>query len=163
MKTLYMIRHAKSSWKHDVSDRERPLNKRGFKSAEAVSEYLVDKIETPQLLVSSNANRALTTANYFKNSFNIADENFKIDASMYDFSGRDVMRIIKGCDDTIDRLMLFGHNHAFTSIVNMLGNKYIENVPTCGFVMIQFETEHWNDIVNGKTVKTVFPKEILNN
>ena len=56
--------------------------------------------------------------------------------------------------------MIVGHNHAFTSIANMLGNKFIDNVPTCGFVQLEFEADKWDEITTGKTVMTLFPKEL---
>ena len=69
MKTLYMARHAKSSWEHDVIDHERPLKKRGNKDAKLVSKHVAPLVETPQLIVSSDATRALSTAMYFKKAF----------------------------------------------------------------------------------------------
>ena len=70
------------------------------------------------------------------------------------------MLIIKELDDSWDRVMLVGHNHAFTSIANMLGNKYIDNVPTCGFIMIEFNIDNWKKIKTGTTVKIVFPRDL---
>jgi phosphohistidine phosphatase len=56
--------------------------------------------------------------------------------------------------------MIVGHNHAFTSVANMLGNRYIDNVPTCGFVMLRFNEKKWSNITTGKTVKTIFPRDL---
>jgi phosphohistidine phosphatase len=53
-----------------------------------------------------------------------------------------------------------GHNHAFTSVANMMGNKYIDNVPTCGFVNIQFTEDQWSNITTGTTIQTVFPRDL---
>ena len=70
------------------------------------------------------------------------------------------MRIIKELDDSLDTVMVVGHNHAFTSIANMLGNKYIDNLPTSGFVMIEFDIDSWSKITTGRTMKTVFPRHL---
>ncbi|MCW8981370.1 MULTISPECIES: histidine phosphatase family protein [Altibacter] len=160
MKTLYMVRHAKSSWKYDVEDHKRPLKGRGKRDGELVSNTLKGQVDPPQKIVTSDANRALSTAHYFKDAFNIPDSKFVTNHSLYDFSGQNVMNIIKSLDNSLDRVMIVGHNHAFTSVANMLGNRYIDNVPTCGFVMIQFEENSWSDITTGKTIQTLFPRDL---
>lgn len=160
MKTLYLVRHAKSSWKHDVDDHERPLKQRGETDATLVSEEAKKTITPPQKIISSDAVRALSTAKYFKNALGIKDSDFELSPTLYDFSGQNVMRCIKNLDDDLDSVMIVGHNHAFTSIVNMIGNKYIENIPTSGFVMIEFDENKWGDISTGKTIKTIFPRDL---
>jgi len=160
MKTLYMARHAKSSWKYDLPDHQRPLKKRGHKDAALVSEKAKIEHKPPQKIISSDANRAHTTAMYFKKAFGISDEDFILDHNLYDFSGQSVMEIIKNLDDSLNRVMIVGHNHAFTSIVNMLGNEYIDNLPTSGFVMIKFPVESWSEITTGKTKTLLFPRHL---
>tara|TARA_R110002124_G_scaffold254044_3_gene419505 strand:- start:6528 stop:6977 length:450 start_codon:yes stop_codon:yes gene_type:complete len=146
-----------------VIDHQRPLKGRGKRDGKLVSEYVKDEVTPPQKIISSDATRALTTANYFKSAYNIADGDFSTDHELYDFSGQNVMKIIKGIDNSLDRVMIVGHNHAFTSIANMLGNKYIDNVPTCGFVVIEFDEENWSDISTGRTMKIIFPRHLKNN
>lgn len=160
MKTLYMVRHAKSSWKHDVIDHKRPLKKRGDNDAILVSNYVSKEVKKPNKIISSDAVRALTTAEYFKKAFNISEDDFVVNHNLYDFSGHKVMDIIKNLDNSLDRVMIVGHNHAFTSVANMLGNKYIDNVPTCGFVEIQFDDTQWNTISTGTTIQTIFPRDL---
>jgi len=160
MKTLYLVRHAKSSWKHDVIDHKRPLKGRGKRDAALVSNYLIDEVKAPQKIITSDAARALETAIYFKKAFAIDDFDFETNHNLYDFSGQQVMEIIKNLPKAVKRVMIVGHNHAFTSIANMLGNTYIDNVPTCGFVQLQFDEAHWNDITTGKTIRTLFPRDL---
>jgi len=160
MKTLYMVRHAKSSWEFDVIDHKRPLKERGINDGTLVSAYVADNFERPDCIVSSDAVRALATAQFFKEAFNIPENNFKVNHSLYDFSGHKVMETIKSLDDSFNTIMIVGHNHAFTSIANMLGNKYIDNVPTCGFVEIAFKEDSWSKITTGKTKNTVFPRDL---
>lgn len=160
MKTLYLVRHAKSSWKEDVDDHKRPLKERGKRDGRLVSNKVKTEIEPPEKIISSDAKRALLTAHFFKDALNISDSDFETNHDLYDFSGQSVMRIIKSLDDRLDSVMIFGHNHAFTSVVNMLGNRYIENIPTCGFVMLQFDETQWSAITTGKTVKSIFPRDL---
>ena len=160
MKTLYFVRHAKSSWKLDIDDHQRPLKKRGINDATLVSTKVAAEMQVPQYCISSDAVRAKSTAVFFKNAFNVADDNFVLDHSLYDFSGQQVMSMIKNLDNANDCVMIFGHNHAFTSIVNMLGDEYIENLPTSGFVAIEFNAESWQNIIIGKTTKIIFPRHL---
>lgn len=160
MKTLYMCRHAKSSWKHDVVDHKRPLKGRGRRDGLLVSSYLAKNIAAPELIITSDAERALTTAVYFKEAWGIGDQQFLKNNSLYDFSGNQVMKVITDFDNAKDCIMVVGHNHAFTSIANMLGNEYLDNLPTCGFVAITFNVDQWRDIVNGKTIHRVFPRDL---
>ena len=160
MKTLYMVRHAKSSWKHDVIDHQRPLKGRGKRDGKLVSTHIKSEIKPPQKIITSDAVRALSTAIYFKEAFDLSERKFETHHSLYDFSGQNVINIIKNLPNSLDRIMIVGHNHAFTSIANMLGNKFIDNVPTCGFVQLEFEADKWDEITTGKTVMTLFPKEL---
>ncbi len=155
-----MVRHAKSSWEYDVIDHQRPLKGRGNRDATLVSKYVANLVPKPDKIITSDANRALSTAEYFKHEMKVSDEDFRTNHDLYDFGGRNVMETIKGLDDAWDRVMIVGHNHAFTSIANMLGSKYIDNLPTCGFVMIEFNDDRWQDVSNGQTVKTVFPRDL---
>ena len=90
-----------------------------------LARYVSENFDLPQQIVTSDAERALTTAKYFKGAFQISEKDFKITHELYDFSGHRVMETIKGLDDSLDIVMIVGHNHAFTSIANMLGNKYM--------------------------------------
>lgn len=160
MKTLYITRHAKSSWKENVEDHQRSLNKRGKLDILIVSNYVAANFKAPQLIKTSDANRALTTAKQFKKAFQIPDESFLIENSMYDFSGERVIRAIEKTPDDVDILMVFGHNYGFTQLVNKLGSKFIDNLPTCGFVQIDFDTDNWSNLAKGKTQAMVFPKHL---
>ncbi len=160
MKTLYLLRHAKSSWKHDLGDHKRPLKGRGKRDAMLVSEYIKTNTTAPQKMIVSDATRTKMTAQYFKEAWNITDDNFILNHNLYDFSGQQVMEVIKSIDNSLDRVMIVGHNHAFTSIVNMLGDNYTDNLPTCGFVEIEFSVEDWKNANYGITKQMVFPRDL---
>ena len=119
MRKLTLIRHAKSSWEHDVVDHERPLNKRGFKDAALVSKNLSKKYDLKfDKILSSDAVRARTTANIFMDHLGIDEEHINLSYKLYDFAGRDLIEVIKECDNNINSLLIFGHNHAITAFVN---------------------------------------------
>ncbi|MFI1773633.1 SixA phosphatase family protein [Thalassobellus citreus] len=158
MKKITLVRHAKSSWKHNVIDHERPLNERGLSDANMVSKSL-NSIGV-DLLLSSDAIRAKTTADIFISNLNISDDIVSFNHDLYDFEGRNLLRVIKECNNSIKNLMVFGHNHAITAFVNSYGDQYIENVPTCGIVSIEFDIKDWTDLKQGKTVFTLFPKDL---
>ncbi|MDN3723627.1 histidine phosphatase family protein [Aequorivita sp. SDUM287046] len=160
MKTLYLVRHAKSSWETNVDDHKRSLKQRGLNDGILVSKKVADEIEPPQKIISSDATRAFSTAQFFKEALNIPESDMETNHELYDFSGQNVMRIIKSLSDNLNSVMIVGHNHALTSIVNMLGNRFIDNVPTCGFVMLQFNDKKWSNITTGVTVKTIFPRDL---
>ena len=160
MKKLILVRHAKSSWKHDVIDFERPLNTRGIKDAEIVSNYLKNNILNIDLVISSDAVRTKITASTFISNLNIDEKLVNFNHNLYDFSGHNLVKTIKEVDSSINNLMVFGHNHAITDFVNTYGDKYIENVPTCGITIINFDIDNWKDLNNGKTVFTLFPKDL---
>lgn len=160
MKKLLLIRHAKSSWEYDVSDRERPLKKRGFNDAKMVSQAFKERSITPQIIFSSPANRALTTCKIFMETLEIGLNEINITEELYDFGGENVIKFVKNLNDDYKSVMIFGHNHAFTSICNIFGDTYIDNLPTSGLVLIDFNVDSWSDIANGSTRFTIFPRDL---
>jgi len=162
MKTLYLVRHAKSSWEHDVIDHERPLKKRGFEDANLVSKHIKEIISLPGCVMSSDAMRAKTTASIFADNLGIDTDSIILNHKLYDFSGNDLIKVIKACDDAVDTLMVFGHNHAMTAVVNAFGSTYVGNVATSGFTAIQFNVNTWQNIEKGETTLMVFPKDLKN-
>ncbi|PKQ44598.1 SixA phosphatase family protein [Confluentibacter flavum] len=160
MKKLIIVRHAKSSWKHDVIDHERPLESRGFTDAKIVSDELKKVVLSVDFVISSDANRAKTTAELFISNLNIDRNLLKFNHDLYDFSGNKLLNTIKSTNNESECLMVFGHNYAITFLVNKLGDRYIDNVPTCGVVIIEFDIHDWSSLKPGKTIKTIFPRDL---
>jgi len=160
VKILYLIRHAKSSWEHNLEDFERPLKKRGINDANLVSKYLITSSIKPNLILSSGAKRARNTADIFVKNLNLEGIEFKINNAIYDFSGEGLLNVLSTCENSIDELMVFGHNYALTNIANRLGSIAIDNITTSGFVEIHFEANSWSNIKNGITKRIVFPKHL---
>jgi len=159
MKTLYIVRHAKSSWEYEgIKDIDRPLKKRGIDDAYLISTVLQKKVETPSVFVSSCANRALHTAMIFSYTFNYPLANIKISKSLYSFSDGYLIKTVKALDDGFNSAIIFSHDHGISDFVNKYGDKVINHVTTCGVVAIEFKTNHWKNIKNGKTLFTEFPK-----
>lgn len=159
-KKIIFIRHAKSSWNYEVSDKDRPLSERGINDAYLVATYLKDKHFHPEIIFSSPANRALHTCLIFLRTLDISFSKVTITDRLYDFSGSEVVSFLKSLSNDYREIMIFGHNHAFTSLVNMFGDAYINNVTTSGVVSIEFNTSEWASIDNGHTELTIFPKQL---
>lgn len=160
MKTLYLIRHAKSSWEFDLEDHQRPLNDRGLDDAPKMGAHVREKITIPQRIVSSDAIRAKTTALLYLKALGIPEEQLELSNELYDFNGTGLDNFIRSCDDSIDRLMVFGHNNALTYWVNQYGDKAIDNVSTAAFTQIDFDVSSWKDVDQGKTKLYVKPKQL---
>ena len=160
MKRLILVRHGKSSWKHDVEDSQRPLKKRAYRDADKVIEALKSQIDSPLILWTSFAVRALESAKIFKKELEIDDQDFTVRKDLYTFVEEQLLKVISTCEDTIGLLMVFGHNPAITAAVNQLGDENFDNVPTTGLVLIEFETDSWSKIKNGKTILNLFPKNL---
>ncbi len=159
MKTLYIVRHAKSSWEYQgIKDIDRPLKKRGINDAYLVSKVLKNMIDCPNVFISSCANRALHTAMIFSYAFNYPLANLKISKSLYSFSDGYLIKTIKALDDGFNSAIIFSHDHGINTFVNTFGNKPIAHVPTCGVVGIEFTNNHWKNIKKGETFLVEFPK-----
>ncbi len=159
MKTLYIVRHAKSSWEYEgIKDIDRPLKQRGINDAYLISNVLQKKIACPDVFISSCANRALHTAMIFSYSFNYPLANLKLSKSLYSFSDGYLIKTVKALDDGFDSAIIFSHDHGISDFVNKFGDKELDHVSTCGVVGIKFDTIHWKNIKSGKTFLTEFPK-----
>lgn len=160
VKTVYFVRHAKSCWDNDLADFDRPLKKRGYTDANLVSNYLIDKNIDPDVILCSAANRTRLTAEIFIKNLKLEHVKIEFMRALYDFSGNQVLNVLKRCSDSVDKVLLFGHNYALTNLVNALGSKAIINVSTSGFVQLDFSVSDWKSIDNGITKLTVFAKDL---
>ena len=159
MKTLYIVRHAKSSWGYEgIEDIDRPLKKRGINDAHLISKVLSELVSRPDVFISSSANRALHTAVIFCENFEYPLSNLKIRRQLYSFSDGYLVKTVRALDDGFSSAIIFSHDHGINTFVNKFGNKPLTHVPTCGVVGIQFEEKHWKNIKKGKTILTEFPK-----
>ncbi len=147
MKTLYLIRHAKSDWSDEsLSDYERPLNKRGSKNAPFMGSKLADQGIHPDLILSSPALRAKTTAIAFAKALSYPTDSIRYDHALYASDVETILSIIRDVPPSIDTLFIFGHNPEITECVNYLTNGNIENIPTCGAVAMRLREDDWRSI-----------------
>ncbi len=163
IKILRLVRHAKSSWKHDLQDIERPLKQRGVEDSNRVATHLFNKDLAPNLILSSPAKRAVKTSEIFIGRLGLKNVQFELRTELYDFSGENLIKIIKNTSNSINDLMVFGHNNALTNFVNTFGNVHIENVVTSGYIEISFNVNSWHNINKGITERIVFPKDLKAN
>lgn len=161
MKTVYIVRHAKSSWEYDgINDWERPLKKRGINDANLVAQELKNLGIKPDALISSSAARALNTALIFCNQLEYPFSNLKINHSLYSFSDRYLVKTIKALDGGYQQAMIFSHDHGINDFVNRYGGKDIDHIPTCSVVQIDFDVKHWKDIKKGEIKLFLTPKSL---
>ncbi|EPR73696.1 Phosphoglycerate/bisphosphoglycerate mutase [Winogradskyella psychrotolerans RS-3] len=160
MKTITLVRHGKSSWEYDVIDYDRPLKQRGIEDSKLVAKELEMRGHVPNVIFSSPANRALSTCKVFLKSLKLSENQIIINEDLYDFEGRNVINFIKNLSNDLKEVMIFGHNHAFTSISNIFGDTFIDNLPTSGLVKINFDIEDWKDLKQGTTEFIIIPKDL---
>jgi phosphohistidine phosphatase len=144
MKTLYLVRHAKSSWNNiTLPDFERPLNERGRKDAPSMALRLKRKKIHVDHLISSPAIRALTTCREFCRIWGLTEKDYSTDKKIYHATADTLLETIKYLDDRHDAVMLFGHNPGITQFANLLFNTAIENIPTTGIVAGSLNISSW--------------------
>ena len=160
MKTLYINRHAKSSWNESgVSDYDRPLNPRGLLDAPFMAKQFSEKSGGVDLILSSPANRALTTATFFAKEIGFATSELKTEAGIYLASTQDLLKIVSQLDDVYEKVIMFGHNPGFTYLVQYLTGEYV-NMPTCAIARVDFEVDSWGSIGadSGSLIAFDYPK-----
>ncbi|HEX8515070.1 MAG TPA: phosphoglycerate mutase family protein [Bacteroidia bacterium] len=163
MKTLYIVRHAKSDKDNTtLEDIDRPLNARGYPDAHAMALKLKAAGETPELMISSPAIRALTTALIFARKFNYDTKKIILEDSLYETGMEEYMNVIHNTPDSYSTVMIFGHNSTISSLVNTLTKPFTDNVPTCGIIAISFPGSSWKDVAKGagKLALYDFPKNL---
>ncbi|RZL32194.1 MAG: histidine phosphatase family protein [Pedobacter sp.] len=142
-KELIIIRHAKSDWGNaNLSDFDRPLNKRGRTNAPEMAHRLVKQKIKPQLIVSSNALRAITTAKFFADTWQMPLDEIKQEPRIYEANVRTLLEVVNKLDNKFDQIALFGHNPGLTDLVNYFDG-HIDNMPTCSVVLLQFPFNDW--------------------
>ncbi len=146
MKQLFIIRHAKSSWNYtSLNDFDRPLNERGKHDAPLIAKRLLQKEITVDAFVSSTANRALTTATYFAETFGINKKNIIQIEELYHAPASLFYTVIKNLNNQFSSVALFSHNPGITEFVNQLTEVRLDHMPTCGVFAIECKIKSWKD------------------
>jgi phosphohistidine phosphatase len=140
MKTLLIVRHAKSSWNdHSVTDFDRPLNDRGQKDAPEMAERLLQKKIAIDAFVSSPAKRAKKTAVIFAKAYGREKDDIRLEEALYHAAESDFFNVISQLPETINNAAVFSHNPGLTDFVNRLTDIRIDNVPTSGIFAVSFD------------------------
>jgi len=160
---LAIIRHAKSTWEYgSVSDFDRPLKESGITNSIVIAKKLIAKKILPSLIISSPANRAIHTALIFAREMQYPVENVQLNSILYSDTEDVILNIIKSTDERYQNLFLFGHNPTFTYLSNLFLKQELENIPTAGVVLIDFNILSWTEI-SKKTVESelfIFPNKL---
>ncbi|NEM96584.1 SixA phosphatase family protein [Pontibacter burrus] len=147
MKTLYILRHAKSSWEFDeLSDHDRPLNKRGRNDAPLMGRELSSRGVLPDLIVSSPAVRAITTATLVGKELGYSPDDIVIEDRIYGADKNTLLEVVQETPVEIESVMLVGHNDAVTDFANMLSPEVVGSIPTAGIIALDFNCESWYEI-----------------
>jgi phosphohistidine phosphatase len=154
------MRHAKSSWKYDLQDVERPLKGRGRTDIAVIAEAFKKKYPNPEIVFCSSAVRAMETCKIFLYNVGFLHKKPEYFSQLYDFGGNNLTEFIKNIDDQYQHVMVFGHNHAMTYFTNSFGDIYIDNLPTSGLVILEFDIERWQDLRPGRTLDIFIPREL---
>jgi len=162
MKTLYVMRHAKSSWKDaSLADHDRPLNKRGRRAAPRMGAYLAGLGDLPERIVSSTAVRARATAEAVRAALG-EGVGLREDDRLYLAGVRDILGIVSETEDSVGRLMVVGHNPGLESLVESLAGEFVR-MPTCAVAVIDLGEVRWRALGPGTrgTLRAVYcPREI---
>ncbi|WP_426058690.1 SixA phosphatase family protein [Hymenobacter sp. B1770] len=147
MKTLYLLRHAKSSWSFDeLSDQERPLNDRGRDDAPVMGQALAKRRICPDLVVSSPAVRAMSTAVLVAREMKYPHDKIIVEPGIYGADVDDLLAIIHGLPDTAGSVLLVGHNPTITETASALSPSVINEMPTAAVVCLHFACSQWAEV-----------------
>ena len=157
MKTLFLVRHAKSSWKDaSLPDALRPLNKRGRRNAPLMGRRLADRGVEVELIVTSPATRAVATAEALAEELSYPWDEIVVEDRLYHAATEEMLAVIEEQDDWLDGLLVVGHNPALTSLANYLGRGDLDNVPTGGVVELRYDVMRWSDLASVRPTAMVF-------
>jgi len=161
MKTLYLIRHAKSGWSEpDTSDFERTISKRGKKDINTMGSYLSLTGVKPQLILSSCALRAQETTDLLAKKISYSGEKHYL-KELYLTEVESIKEIIAIQEDNVESMFIVGHNPQLHELANSLMSEHISKFPSLGIIAINFEIDSWNEIydIKGFIDFFIFPKQ----
>jgi phosphohistidine phosphatase len=147
MKTLYLMRHAKSSWSFDdLSDQQRPLNDRGRDDAPLMGQALAKRDTKLDLLVSSPAVRAMSTAALVAHELEYPADKIEVVDAIFEATVPDLLGVVRQLPNTAASVLLVGHNNTLTDFANLLSPSEIPEMPTAAIVCLKFNTDQWAQV-----------------
>ena len=164
MKKLYIVRHAKSSWKDGEEDYDRNLKKKGKLNAPFMAGKLISRGAKIEQIISSSAKRTVKTTGLINEVLGLDESKITFKKELYLASPKTIISQIQEVDESVNELMIVAHNPGVTQVVNFLANEHFENVPTSGMACILFDTDSWSEIKNtGKLGFFIYPKMFRQN
>ena len=161
MKSITIIRHAKATWNSSSEiDFDRPLHNKGLKDAEIIGNTLAKKSTTFDIILSSPAKRAITTANIIANKMKL-NKCIKEDERIYTSTSNTLFNIILSLNNSINLIAIIGHNPTLHILSEQLSREKFIKFPTCSTVKINFKINRWDEIKYGNLEYYLFP-ELLN-
>jgi phosphohistidine phosphatase len=156
LKTLFLVRHAKSSWSDaTLADRERPLARRGRRAARRMGKRLAKRTIRPDLMLSSPALRALKTARLIARKLEHPRRRIELDDTLYASTLKAVLRRVRALDDRYARVMMFGHNPQFAQLVRHFSRRATA-MPTCAVACLTFAADAWSEVSPRTLVRVQF-------
>ena len=161
MKTLYLLRHAKSSWDQPkLRDFERPLAERGLRDISRIGQRFSQSGRNVECIISSPAVRAKTTALLFAREVGYPEDDIIANPELYFAGAAMFLKAASLVDEHFRSAMLVGHNPAITEFVDDMCNAGIDNIPTSGLVELRLPVEQWSDVRygNAELIDFDYPK-----
>ncbi len=156
-KTLFVLRHAKSSWDEtEKRDFDRPLKARGIDDALNLANSIRKELVDIDVIISSPANRAIHTAILICQAVGLPLDIIQLNEKLYETYEEEVERIVKSLPNHVNTAMIVGHNPTFTYFANKFIPSPIDNIPTSGIVQLQFDITSWSDISRNKLKSSFF-------
>ncbi len=155
-KTLFIIRHGKSSWESEVGDIDRPLTERGVRNAYDMATRLANVNLIPERIYTSTAARALHTAVIMARVWELPEAVFSVRESLYMCGAADIDDVLAEIPEELNAVAIYGHNPTFTAYANQFLSSSIDNIPTAGVVVLTIETNSWTELRSGTVVEEVF-------
>ena len=147
MKTIHLIRHAKSSWEDSrLSDVQRPLAQRGSKDCKIMGQHIIAAGWNHRNIYCSQAKRAQMTIAGLAKSLSHLKIDWQIDSELYTFSAGVLLDWLADLSDECQAITLVGHNPAFTDLINRLCDARLDNLPTCGYAQLSAEMDSWAQV-----------------
>jgi phosphohistidine phosphatase len=161
-KTLILVRHAKSSWADpDLTDHDRPLNKRGIEDAPKMARRLAKRGERPDAIVTSSALRAFETARVFASKLDIAAGGLVVEPKIYGAGVDDLVDLVRGFDERLGSVLLVGHNPTLSELCHRLTGEELGELSTCSVVTLRVAPGEWASVGRRKLelVDLDYPKK----
>lgn len=148
MKQVTLFRHAKSSWKYELEDVFRPLNRRGYRDAKLMAEARDYKV--PDQLCCSPAIRTYSTALYYLKQYQIPINRLHLDWALYEVTGEQLFTYLQQLNDSLQQVWLFGHNPGFNELIEIGTGQPMDNMVTGASLNLCWQADSWKTLTRSQ-------------